>query len=148
MNTIVVYSSSSGFTERYAKWIGEALRCEVASWNDKITGSLNSYDRVIYGGNIFASKIVNYDKIKSLNLKNLVVFGVGFTEMGQGYEETLRSENQTGDTPLFYMQGGVDLSKANFFKKMILKKIASVKESIDKSNKAYIDDLVKYCNKE
>ena len=29
MKTIVVYSSQTGFTEKYAKWIAEALNCEA-----------------------------------------------------------------------------------------------------------------------
>ena len=31
MNRIVVYTSKTGFTEKYAKWIAEELQCEAVS---------------------------------------------------------------------------------------------------------------------
>ena len=31
MNTLVIYSSQTGFTERYAKWIAETLDADVLS---------------------------------------------------------------------------------------------------------------------
>ena len=50
MNGIVVYSSQTGFTEKYAKWIAEDLNCEAISVKQAKKLDISQFDTVIYGG--------------------------------------------------------------------------------------------------
>ena len=79
MKRIVVYQSSTGFTAKYASWIAEELGCEIKEYKMVKVDELISYDMVIYGGWIMGNMVYGYDKIKALNLKNVVVFGVGMS---------------------------------------------------------------------
>lgn len=35
MNTVVVYCSQTGFTEKYAKWLAEDLSCEAVRYSER-----------------------------------------------------------------------------------------------------------------
>lgn len=56
MKAIVIYNSKTGFTEKYAKWIAEALQCQSISIREKLP-DLSEYDRIIFGSNVKAGKI-------------------------------------------------------------------------------------------
>ena len=79
MRRIVVYQSGTGFTAKYAGWIAQDLGCEAKEYKSVNPSQLAGFDMVIYGGWILGGMVVGFDKIKALNLKNVVVFGVGMT---------------------------------------------------------------------
>ena len=79
MKKVVIYQSGTGFTAKYAGWIAEDLGCEAKELKNVNVNELTGYDMVIYGGWIMANNVVGYDKIKTLNLKNPVIFGVGMS---------------------------------------------------------------------
>ena len=79
MKRIVVYQSGTGFTAKYADWIARDLGCEAKEFKKVSPSELADFDMVIYGGWILGGMVVGFDKIKALNLKNVVVFGVGMT---------------------------------------------------------------------
>ena len=56
-NSIVIYKSKTGFTERFAKWIGEELSCDVIPYARRSAINFDAYDTVIYGGGIYAGSI-------------------------------------------------------------------------------------------
>lgn len=145
MKIIVVYSSTTGFTKRYAKWIAEKLGCKAVEWNKEITQKLDEYDRIIYGGSLMANRILNLDKMKAVDHKKLIVFAVGFSEKSSSLESELSKQNQIEDLPFFYYRGGVKLEALNFFKKMLIKKITGVSESVDFTQEDNIQDLIQLC---
>ena len=57
MKYIVTYSSKYGSTQKYAKWIGEALSCEVKDIKDIPSGMLQNYDVIIHGGGLYAGGV-------------------------------------------------------------------------------------------
>lgn len=79
MNRIVVYASKTGFTEKYAKWIAEELECEAVELKKAKLSALSDYDQVIYGGWVMGNMVSGYDKIKKLNVKELIVFCSGMS---------------------------------------------------------------------
>ena len=79
MKKIVVYQSKTGFTAKYANWITERLGCEAKEYKRVNSKELADYDMVIYGGCIMADMVIGYNKIKALNLNNVIVFAVGIT---------------------------------------------------------------------
>lgn len=161
MKRIVVYQSGTGFTAKYAGWIAEELECKAVELKKVNTGELQNYDEVIYGGYIMANMVSGYNKIKALQLKRLVVFGVG---MSVAKEEVIKQiAEQNGLTPdnFFYFEGGYNPKKVGFFKKLMMnmiKKSIEQKEEkteedyymlktfqgADNTNREYIKPLIEY----
>lgn len=123
MRTIVVYQSGTGFTAKYAGWIAERLGCEAKEWKKVNQADLASYDQVIYGGWSMGNMVVGLDKVRSLNLKSLVVFCVGITPASAEHVDIVRNQNKLENIPLYYYEGGINYEKLGFFKSKILKMV-------------------------
>ena len=143
MSKIIIYNSKTGFTEKYAKWLGEDLGIPTISFKEVKNQDLNQYDTVIYGASILAGMIRGFGEIKKMNLKNLVVFAVGFTVESKEYENTLIKNNNV-DSKLFYLRGGVDFDKLGFFSKFIFKKASKQTVSVDMTSKNYLAPIEDY----
>lgn len=155
---IVLYTSSTGFTKKYAEWIATSLKCEALPL--KKAKNLASYDTVIYGGWIMGNMIMGLSKLKKLYSGDYVLFATGSSPMTPTIIETIKQENQLADVPFFYMQSGFCFEKLGFFKRTMLhlvKKSVSKKEnkteqdlfmeealshSFDNSDPKYIQPLV------
>lgn len=163
MKRIVIYQSCTGFTAKYAGWIAEELGCEAKEYKGVKVDELADYDIVIYGGWIMANMVYGYDKIKALNLKNVVVFGVGMSVPSEKVAATIAEQNQIPSERFFYFEGGYDPKKVGFLKKMMMnmikksieKKEEKTEEDIhmletfkgaDCTNREAIKPLVDYCN--
>lgn len=164
MNNIVVYESGTGFTAKYAGWIAEQLGCEAKEYKSINPQELSSYDRVIYGGWIMGGMVAGYDKIKSLNLKDVVVFAVGMTMPSEEVAVKISEQNKIPRGRLFYYEGGYSPEKVGFVKKMLLNMIRrSVEKKKDKTaedlhiletfkgadrtDKRAIEELLAFCSK-
>lgn len=134
MNRIVVYQSNTGFTAKYANWIAEELNCEAKEFKKVKTSELQEYDIVIYGGYIMANMVVGYDKIKELNLKRVVVFGVGMSIAGEEITKKIAEQNQIPVEKFFYFEGGYHPQKIGFLKKMMMNMIKkSIEQKVEKT---------------
>lgn len=162
MKRIVVYQSCTGFTEQYAKWIAEALKCEAKALKKVKKNELMQYDQIIYGGWIMANMISGYNKIKSMNLDGSIVFGVGMSSISDKVGEKIIEANQLGTIPFFYFEGGVRPEKLGFLKRQMLKMVKSslekkedktqeemkiirmLSDSCDCTNPKAIENLIQY----
>lgn len=134
MNSIVIYQSSTGFTKQYAKWIAEELNCRAISIKEMTEGDITGSDTVIFGGWIMGNVIVGYDKIKDKGIQNLIVFAVGASLDSDKMRETIIKENHLGELPFFYLPGGMQFDKLNFFVRFMLKQIKkSIAKKAEKS---------------
>ena len=164
MKRIVVYQSGTGFTAKYAQWIAEELGCEAKEYKSISQSELGSYDMVIYGGWIMAGTVFGYDKVKALNLSNVVVFGVGMSMPDDEVRNRISSQSNIPKDRFFYFEGGYAPEKLGFMKKMMLnmlKKSVEKKENksaqeihmlecfvgVDNTKKEAIEDLIAYCKK-
>ena len=138
MKIIVVYKSGTGFTEKYANWIAEALNCESVQLKKVNLNELINYDVVVYGGWIMAGMVSGYDKIKALNLKNLYVFGVGMSVPSDEVIGKMVEQNGLDKDNFFYFEGGYRPEKVGFFKKMM---INMIKKNIEKKPEKSEEDL-------
>lgn len=129
MKTIVIYQSSTGFTAQYAKWIASALGCEAVEIKKADQKKVSSCDRVIYGGWLMGNGISGLEKLRKMGPKQLIVFAVGVTPDSPSFRDILRDQNHLGDTPLFYLEGGIRYEKLNFIRKTML---SMVKKSLEK----------------
>jgi len=81
MKIIVIYNSQTGFTKRYAEWIGEKTNAECIEYSKAKNLNFDSYDAVVFGGWAVAgsiSKLKWFKKnISRWKNKKLVAFCVG-----------------------------------------------------------------------
>lgn len=129
MKSIVVYKSATGFTAKYAGWIAEELGCEAKEYKSIKSIDLTEYDLVIYGGWIMANMVNGYDKIRTRNLKKVIVFGVGMSVPGDEVIANMVEKNQIRPEEFFYFEGGYRPEKVGFFRKMMMN---IIKKSIQK----------------
>lgn len=141
MKRIVVYKSSTGFTEQYAGWIAEVLECSSIALKDASAETLKQYDQVIFGGSIMGSGIVGFTDILNMNANNLVVFAVGFSERTEETINQIREKNPLNEIPFYYFRGGLRYEKMNFMFRFMLKRITKEKKSCDLSNRDDISEL-------
>lgn len=165
MKTIVLYTSKTGFTAQYARWIAEALACPCEPLAAVSPKALSGYDRVIFGGWVFGNGIVGLEKLRAAAIP-AAVFAVGATPAYEEVISAIQAQNSLGDIPLFYMQGGFRPEKLGLAKRLLLRvlKKAVAKESprtrqgdfmaeslgtaIDRASRAQIKPLTEYFKEE
>lgn len=81
MKTIVIYTSQTGFTKRYAQWIAEATDADCLELSAAKNKSLTAYEAIIFGGWACAGNIskISWFKrnIDKWTNKKLITFCVG-----------------------------------------------------------------------
>lgn len=138
MKRIVIYQSETGFTAQYAVWIAEELQCQAEELKKIKLKELEEYDLVVYGGWIFANTISGYEEIQKLNLKNLVVFGVGMSPSKKEVVEKILEQNGLKGSPFFYFEGGYRPGKLGLVKRMMM---SMIRKSIEKKEEKTEEDL-------
>lgn len=167
---IVLYTSKTGFTQRYAEWIAADLQCEVRELNDAHLEDLADYGLVIYGGGVYAGRINGIARVRGwmekAPKKTWVIFATGATPSSNAYDEVVRRSNFRQGEPkparLFYFVSGLNYERMAFFDRLFMKfftaadRRAQAKKtgqpaakhgeprSIDLANQLYIEPLVTY----
>ena len=169
MKALVIYTSQTGFTKKYAGWLAEELGAEAVDVND-VKKSPDSrfadYDTIVYGGWANAGKIVRADwflnKAPLWKGKKLAVFCVGAAKaedqnMKNALNKALDSE-QKKYIGIFYLPGGINYEKLKTGGKLLLKAYAAmlkkkpetqeygemISKSFDISDKKYLEPLLEY----
>ena len=110
MSRVIIYKSKTGHTERYARMLSKELNIPCYSYKD---AKVSENDEIIFLSYIYASKIMGLSKIlKKYNVK--VIIAVGALAYSKDYLNTLKNNNNI-KLPLFYLRGGINYSKLNFF---------------------------------
>ncbi len=154
MKTIVVYTSQTGFTKRYAEWIAQKSQADIFDLKDaqkKEASFLDSYDAVIYAGWCMAGQVVKskwfLDKAAGLKGKKLALVAVGASpnenpDLDLALSKLL-TEEQKQYIKVFYCQGGINYDKMKLPSKLAMKMFAkSLKKSKDPKQREqgeYID---------
>ena len=168
MKTIILYTSSTGFTKRYAEWLAERTGYEVFPLKEAKKMDLSVYDRFVYGGWIHAAVISGINDIMKLSEgKELFLFAVGGApendETMSNIKKALPEKLRT--VPLTYCPGGFAYDKMRFGNKVMMKMFsgmvsgkknkteeeaamsALIKESYDISDPKYIEALAEELRK-
>ena len=89
MKTLIIYTSQTGFTKRYAHWLADRVSGDLLDLKDAQKKGLDyfdSYDAICYGGWAMAEKIVKskwfLEKAEIWKNKRLAMFCVGGTPNG------------------------------------------------------------------
>ena len=128
-NILVLYQSKTGFTRRYAEWIGEELNCNVQEMKRVKTEQMKMYDTIIFGGYVHAGTIVGANFImkywKEIKEKNIFLFTVGLREGNVHKVEQLWKRQFTTEQldrmKMFYLRGGFDLKKLGIWDTLLIK---------------------------
>lgn len=123
---IIIYESKTGFTDRYAQMLAAKTGFKVFPLN-KAKKQVSSDDEVIFLGWIFAGMIQGLKKART-KFNITVIAGVGMSPYSDKYFSDLKSNNQIGEIPFFFLRGGVTPSKLNFIKKGMLNMVANMTE--------------------
>ena len=119
----IVYTSNTGYSEQYAKLLGEKTGLPVCYLRD--AADFEGKD-IIYVGWLMAGIVSGYDKAKKKYNVNAVL-GVGMGETGTQLD-TVRKNNKVPESvPVFVLQGGFDMNKLSgmykFMMKLMVKKL-------------------------
>ena len=143
MKTLIIYTSQTGFTKRYAEWIAEKSQADIFDIKEaqkKDMSFFSEYDALIYAGWFMAGKVVKanwfLDKVINLKGKKLAIVGVGASP-NESSEVTVAMNNlltteQSQYIKAFYCQGGLDYDKMKVPSKLALKMfVGALKKSKD-----------------
>lgn len=174
MNTIIIYRSKTGFTERYAKWIAEALSADLLPYERRESADFSRYDTVVYGGGFHAGTINGLAWLKkqlpTLRGKKIAVFCTGATPAESPMAAQALSRNFTPEEQkvirAFYLQSGLNYEKMgaadkllmSLFRKMMSGKKEkngeeaamgdAIQQSYDVCSRDKIQPLVEYLQKQ
>ena len=173
MKSIIIYSSQTGFTKRYAEWLAQELEADVITIAEaKKQGNeyFNEADEIVYGGWAMGGKIVDSEwftqRIPAWKGKKLVLFCVGASpneipEVEVALHNALTDEERKY-ARAFYCQGGISYEKMKLPSKLAMKAFAAmvrnkknataqekdmgemISHSYDISDKKFIMPIVKY----
>lgn len=173
MKTIVIYTSQTGFTKKYAEWIGERLSAEVMTLKEakkKSEEYFDDADAILYGGWAMAGKVNSVDwymkKADAWKEKKLAIFCVGGSPMDNPdvkvWLENAIPEDKKEYIKPFYLQGGMNYEQMNMPARMMMKAFSSsmkknknatekeriqaewMSKSYDISDVSYIEPIVEY----
>lgn len=127
MNAIIIYHSRTGFTQKYAYWLGELLGCNCIPYRNRKQIDFTKYDIIIYGASFYASKIIGIKWYQTLLArfphKKHVVFAVGASPMDSP-DVPQALENNFGQLQqkikVFYLQGGLNYERMNWLDKRLM----------------------------
>lgn len=114
MKTIVIYTSQTGFTKQYAKWLAEATGADCMKLSDAKKADIASYEAIVFGGWACAGGIHQIGWFKR-NMgkwvgKKLVVFCVGGSPIESPDIDAALQRNfsalELENVKLFYCPGG------------------------------------------
>lgn len=119
MKGIIIYYSLTGFTERYAKWLGEALGFDTVPYAKRAKANLASYDMVLFGSSFHAGMIRKFkwfkQQLPTLTDKRLAVFVTGgMPANSEDIEKGLRqnfTDSEWQQVRAFYLPGGLNYEK-------------------------------------
>lgn len=173
MRALVIYTSQTGFTKKYAEWISARLDADLLTIQEakkKKADFYNDYNAIIYGGWVMAGSVVNakwyLQKSHEWKSKKLAIFCVGgFPENNPDTEACMKkllTDELKAYVKAFYFQGGLDYSQMKATSRFAMKTLSSmmskkkdatkeekemaemISNNYDSTSEKYIEPLVNY----
>ena len=120
--TLVVYSSETGFTQRFALCIAQTLHCEMIDVQFLTASDLKNRSLVIYGGHLVGNKVLGlksfYRQFKEDLPEQFIVFGSGVVRRESVNCQQIaqyQQNHQCQCTRFYYLQGHPKLNQMNLF---------------------------------
>ena len=176
MKTLIIYTSQTGFTKKYAGWIAEKMNADLLELKEakkKDDAFYKPYEAIVYGGWARAGNLVKskwfLGKAPAWKDKRLAVFCVGGSPNEnpdlESFLQNMLTDEQRKYIGAFYCQGGFDYEKMNMPSRLAMKmfvgalkkkknatedekKMAEmISSSYDISDIKYIDPIIEYLMK-
>ena len=147
MKTLIIYTSQTGFTKKYAQWIADEMSADIYDLNDvkkKEKDFFGGYEAIVYAGWCMAGSVVKskwfLDKAEGWKGKRLAIVAVGASPNENPEVETalknLLNEEQRQYIKAFYCQGGINYEKMNVASKLAMKMfVSSLKKKQDEKSR-------------
>lgn len=100
----IVYCSRTGYTQEYAQLLGRAEKLRVYNL-EEAKNQLEPGEEIFYLGPLMGGSIVGWKEVRK-RFAPAGVCGVGMSAPVPQVAEDLARRNETGELPLFYLQGG------------------------------------------
>ena len=173
MKTLIIYTSQTGFTKKYADWLaqktgGDLLDLKEAQKKDD--AFFAGYEAIVYGGWVMAASVVKLkwflNKAASWKDKKLAVFCVGGSPNDNPDIEVMLKNMMTDEQreyiKAFYCQGGFNYERMNAPSRLAMKMFVSalkkkkdpteeekimtqmVATSYDISDEKYLEPVIDY----
>ena len=130
--TIIIYSSKTGFSQRYAQWLAEDLNCRAVPFRDRKSVSLKEYDTIFLFGGLYAGQMSGLKWLKKqlppLSGKRIGAVAVGCAPAGNP-DQPKNMKKLFGDAPQiqgFYCQGGLDYEHMSGVHRAMMAALCSV----------------------
>ena len=132
MKTLVAYSSTYGYTKKYAEWIQEELHADIMEIKQVTEKTLEAYDRVIIGGGMYAGTVQSSKFVKqqrnALLQKELILFVVGLLDADLPENQRSMQESDLANFgqeildhgKIYHFQGGMDYKKLSFIHRRMM----------------------------
>lgn len=173
MKTLIIYTSQTGFTKKYAQWLAKEMEADIITIQEAKNNKkeyFDNYDAIVYGGWAMAGSVVGskwfFQRATAWKDKKLAIFCVGASpeanpDVKEFLDRTL-TEEQKAYMKIFYCQGGIVYSKMKTPSKLAMKAFAStlkkkknpsqkekdmaemISRSYDISDEKYIAPIVNY----
>ena len=117
----VVYCSHTGYTREYAQLLGRAERLRVYSL-EEARNQLEPGGQVFFFGPLMAGTVTGLKEARR-RFDVLGVCGVGMSPPSPQVLETLARRNETGELPLFYLQGGWAPDRVGWLKRHMVQMV-------------------------
>ena len=150
MKTLVIYTTTHGCTGKVVTELQEKIEGEITVINLRKEEAplLTDYNQIIIGGSIHAGQIQK--RIKEFCQKNLDILlkrdvGLFICCMEEGAKAQEQMNNAFPEELMQHakstavMGGEFNFDRMNFLEKLVVKKVAHVKEPVSKINHASID---------
>ncbi|MDY5441320.1 MAG: flavodoxin domain-containing protein [Candidatus Enteromonas sp.] len=140
MRTLILYTSKTGGTKKYAEDIASAVGADVLPFHKRKFKKmdLSQYDTIVYGGWVCGSKIQGVDdflvRYDDMNEKNVILFSSGMGFVSKESRDNMITGNLLDLYHVRYYQlrGSFDYSKLRFpFNWMIKLGISGAKKAND-----------------
>ena len=116
--TAIIYTSNTGYTKQYAEMLSEKTGVPCYDAEEAKMWVIGGAD-IIYLGWLMAGTISGYKSAaKRYNVKAVCAVGM---DNGESQKERVKASNKTGETPLFMLKGGFDMSRLNAVHKLMMK---------------------------
>lgn len=158
MNTLIVYSTKYGCTEKCAGILSERLEGKVDMCNlrENNVPNLTQYDKVIIGGSIYMGRIQKeVSEFCTANLAALIGKKTGFficcmrdgEEAKAHIKDAFPQELLTNAVAAEYFGGEFIFKKMNFMERMIVKKVSKIDKDTSNISEENIDKFAQLMNR-
>ena len=173
MKTLIIYTSQTGFTKKYADWLAQKTGGDLLDLKDaqkKNDAFFEGFEAIVYGGWVMAASVVKVkwflNRAASWKGKKLAIYCVGGSPNDNPDVEVmlknLLTDEQREYIRAFYCQGGFNYERMSAPSRLAMKMFVSalkkkkdpteeekimtemVAKSYDISDEKYLEPLIEY----